>query len=383
MEDSEQKHSYEKENNDIREHTEDYHPEHNQPEEPKKEFTSYSSSDYHGAPTEKVEAQHFVQQEDPGPIAPPVETEHHVSAGTIVLQWLTYAFWGWTILALSSLIVSVLLFFVSRQDVSGFAPFGIATVLVLLPLAAVCDFYYSKQEPVKKTGASAVVMVIHAVIFALCAIGSIILAVFTAVQMFVSSETNANSQVALFSALIIAVLYGAAFARTLNPPNLQAITKRFTLFMVGVIGVIIILTIVGPVFKERATRDDRLLEASISPVSSAISDYARSNNKLPSSLNEVELRDKADEAVKKGLIEYKPNTQSASTELDNLRSSRLSTLSRTTYYYQLCVKYKAESASYSNRSSLSSLNRSEEYTTYPSTYSHPAGNVCYKLRTGY
>lgn len=28
---------------------------------------------------------------------------HQINPGTIILQWLTYAFWGWTILAMSVL----------------------------------------------------------------------------------------------------------------------------------------------------------------------------------------------------------------------------------------------------------------------------------------
>ena len=52
-------------------------------------------------------------------------------------------------------------------DVGSFDPYAVAAVLVLLPVSFITDFFYSKREPGKKTGAATIVMVIHAVLYAL------------------------------------------------------------------------------------------------------------------------------------------------------------------------------------------------------------------------
>jgi len=309
---------------------------------------------------------------------------HHVPAGQIVLQWLTYSFWGWTILALSSLIVSVLAFYVADSDTSGFAPFGIAAALVLLPISAATDYFYKKHEPAKKIGAAAVVMIIHAVIFALCGIGSIIAAVFTLVQMFTNTSTDPAVQVGLYSALLIGVLYGAVFVRTLRPIQLLKPLKFYTAGMSAIIGIVIILTIVGPVFRERATQQDRLIENSLGDLSNGVRSYATAHSNLPSDLENLELSEEAQKLVDQNLVIYKPNIKPAD-------SGQSSTNFNSTYnvgtnqgnkkfYYELCATYKQKSSGYSE---YGYDRPSQEYATYLSAYRHPAGEVCYKLRTGY
>ncbi|MGH7250207.1 MAG: hypothetical protein ACREGC_04480, partial [Minisyncoccia bacterium] len=100
----------------------------------------------------------------------------------IVMQWLTYAFWGWTALSLSILTGIVLANFINKADMGSFTPYAIAAVLVLLPISFVCDYFYSKHEPGKNTGSAMVVMVIHAVLFALFGVGALIGIVFSLVQ---------------------------------------------------------------------------------------------------------------------------------------------------------------------------------------------------------
>jgi hypothetical protein len=316
---------------------------------------------------------------DPAPAQP---SGDHAGPGLIVLQWLTYAFWGWTVLALSSLIVSVLAFYISDSDTSGFAPFGIAAVLVLLPISAVCDFFYSKKEPLKKVGASALVMVIHAVIFALFAIGSVIVAVFSLVNMFTSgSTTDEGAQVALYGSMIIGLLYGATFLRTLRPPKLVRVAKVYTALMIGAIGIIIILAITGPVFRERETRTDRLIESNLSAVSRAVNDYADQNDRLPEDLSKVDLDGSAQELVDKNLVDYKPNTKQATPGSLSRTQSRGVSLTDSldmTYYYQLCVVYKEKSSYY-----YASSATYDTYESYVSPHNHPAGEVCYKAKTRY
>lgn len=147
----------------------------------------------------------------------PISEPNTSSPGLIVLQWLTYAFWGWTVLAMSVLTVTVLANFISKSDTSGFMPYGIAAVLVLLPISIICDVIYSKHEPLKKLGAASLVMIIHAVLFALFGIGSLIGIVISLVMLFTSSGDSSGTQTALYSSMIITVLYTAVFLRTMNP----------------------------------------------------------------------------------------------------------------------------------------------------------------------
>lgn len=308
---------------------------------------------------------------------PPQNTDHAVvnSPGVIVLQWLTYAFWGWTILAMSILTITVLANFITGTETGGFTPYGIAAVLVLLPISIVCDVFYSKQEPAKKAGAASIVMVIHAVIFALFGIGSVIAIVFSLVSIFTSGSDSSSMQVSLYSAMIIAVLYGAVFLRTINPPRLSVFKKFFIIFMTIVVGIIAILGIVGPAANERATRNDRLITGNINLLKTEIDDYTREKKKLPADLADLSLDGDVKNMVDKGLVRYTANT------LPSTGTTRRSTTTSTTHYYQLCVTYtKASKDRY--RSSSGYANDSDGYTTYISSYgAHDAGEECYKIKT--
>lgn len=102
----------------------------------------------------------------------PAEPVKAVEMSTLVLAWLTYAFWGWTVLALSILTGSIITSFMNESSVNGFTPYGIAALLVLLPIAFLCDTFYIKKEAKTKKGAELAISAIHAVIFALFGVGS-------------------------------------------------------------------------------------------------------------------------------------------------------------------------------------------------------------------
>src|ERR1700722_14381258 len=87
------------------------------------------------------------------------------------------------------------------------------------------DFSYSKREPKKKEGAAMVVMVIHAVLFALIGIGAVIYAVFSFVSLVTSSGSHNSAYVSLWSSILIAVFYAATFIRALTPAKLCWIPK--------------------------------------------------------------------------------------------------------------------------------------------------------------
>lgn len=338
-----------------------------------------------------------------GMIAPQPEFGQYAAAapikeptnpGLIILQWLTYAFWGWTVLALSFLTTSVVANFISDADGGGSASYGIAAVLVLLPLSFILDSFYAKKEPAKKTGAEVWVMVIHAVIFALFGIGALIAAVISVVVLFTSSGGSEGAKISLISALIIAVFYALTFLRTLNPAALRFIQAKYKWAMLLTVGIIALLGLVGPVAKDRATRDDRLIAAEVPNLTSSISDYARTNKKLPADLKTLDLQDDAKQLVDRGLVEYKPeaNTPPPSSTRSNGTTARgLSTStynfnssadSSQTFRYQLCVDYKEKQGSNSSYGSSSDSDADDDgYRTYLYVYDHPAGNVCYKMKT--
>lgn len=296
----------------------------------------------------------------------------HPTAGQLILQWLTYAFWGWFVFALSILLTTVISHIVTKADTASFTPYGISAVVVLLPIAAICDFFYSKHEPTKKTGGALVVMMIHAVLFALITVGSLIGFVFSVVQYFVSQTDTADvSKVAIISTAIVTVIYALTFVRTLSPVRLAPAKKVFIPLMSVVALVVIVLSITGPISYERSTKNDRVISNNLSTLNYAIQDYARDNNELPATLSDVSVSGDAKKLVTDGLVEYKANTRTD----DSSASSRYRTSK--SYYYQLCVTYKKASGSTSARR----YSNSSDYDTYLSAYTHPAGDVCYKLKT--
>ncbi len=310
--------------------------------------------------------------------APAISVAMPNTPGLIVLQWLTYAFWGWTILGLIWLAWIVLANFILGIDVTSVIPYAIASILVLLPLSFTLDAFYGRKETTKKTGAATIVMVIHAVIFALCGIGVLISGVFTIVQTVVGSSSK-FSDVMLYTLLISAAVYGLTFFRTLNPSPKIPIARTYKFIMAGIIGLLIVLAFVGPVAKSIITKDDREIASNVGYVASAISGYVESNQKLPGSLKDVTLKNGAKSIVDKNLVRYKAEGPAPTSAEDVYNSS--SYYKSTTYRYQLCVTYtQADEPDSTFGDSYYSERSTYEYASYLSVSSHPAGEVCYKLQ---
>lgn len=326
------------------------------------------------------------------PVSTPQSEQHYIpdkpatNPGLIVLQWLTYAFWGWTVLALSFLTATVVSSFLVEGTASGATPYAIAAVLVLLPISFLCDMFYSRKEQEKKVGAEVWVMIIHAVIFALFGIGSLIVAVIAAVMLFTNGGDSKTTQVALVSSLIIAVYYAITFVRTLNPRIFRWIQKYYKYIMLVTIGLIVVLGIIGPLAEERETKNDRLIVSELNSLSNAINTYAREEKKLPADLGVLELRGDTKKLVDLNLVEYKPEGNAAGqgylSDRKTINSSRVNDMftSTETFKYQLCVTYVKESPEL-GRYSHNEYKTGDEYTSYLSVYSHPAGKECYKVKT--
>lgn len=318
------------------------------------------------------------EPEAQAPVATPAaatpSTPHVNTPGVVVLQWLTYAFWGWLILGLIWLVSVILLNAILKTSVSEVVPYAVAVTIILLPIAFVTDLMYRKHEPVKKTGAAMVIMVIHAVIFALLGIGALIIAAFVGLNAAINIGENINTQmVGLFTALAAAVLYVAAFARTLNPFKSKMPVMMYGISMLVVSLMLLIAAIAGPIVQSVVGRNDKLIEQNLTSVQRAVSDYIDDKKALPKSLDDVQVSTKGGkDLVSKNLVEYIPGTTKNT-------ASRTGTSTTTTYQYELCVTYAA--ASSSNRYSYNdSYSQNDSYTSYLYTNSHDAGRVCYKLK---
>jgi hypothetical protein len=104
---------------------------------------------------------------------------------------------------------------------------------------------------------------------------------------------------------------------------------------------------------------------------------------LPGDLGSLDLSGDTKKLADDKLVTYKPETRTTPTPATNTYSSTILNLGQQTtpvYYYQLCVSYKrASSSTYRSYDSFDA--DSTGYSTYLSAYQHPAGEVCYKLKT--
>ena len=319
------------------------------------------------------------------------------SPGVLVLQWLTYAFWGWTALALIWLTSQSVSFFIDSDADRGYQnesiSYALAAVIVLFIISFVCDWIYAKREPLHKAGAAMVIMIIHAVIFALFAIGSLIAAVFAVVNLLIGSDTGGNEGplTVLITGLIMAVVYGATLLRTLRPFKLKRVTLVYGLFMAVVSVGVTVLAIAGPALHAAQTRDDRLIERGLPQVSESIRSYAQQYNKLPASLSAVEsdLTDDAKDLVDRDLVKYIPGEKRAGglqllqSDTTEVKPIMAPAPSESVYDYQLCVTYKAKKGSGNSTRPMPAIYREGGNEISPDTYEHPAGYVCYRLVTDY
>lgn len=319
-----------------------------------------------------------------------VETAAHNSPGILVLQWLTYAFWGWTVLALTWLTAISVGFFIDSSsdyaDTSSVIAYPLAAVVVLFVISLIADIFYSRVEPLNKRGAAMVIMIIHAVIFALFGIGALIAAVFGVVRLLIGDgsmydDGSSGAITTLITGLIITVVYGATLLRTIRPFKLKRSALIYWVFM-GVVSVAITtLAIVGPTWNAHLTRDDRLIERGLPQLSELIRNHTTKANALPATLSDVRDEAKGDvlALIDRNLVEYKPGSKvEINAEDASLSPERpIVAPDETAYNYTLCVTYKAKKGAqaYPAYSQIGSVT--------PETYYHEAGRVCYDLQTGY
>jgi hypothetical protein len=309
----------------------------------------------------------------------------HNSPGIVILQWLSYAFWAWLVVGLIWLISLTLASTILDEDVSSTIPYALAASIVLLPVAFFVDLFYRKYEPIKKQGASMVIMVIHAVIYALITIGTLIGAVFILLNMLINDSFvfDSAASVALYATTFASLAFGFVFVRVLNPFKTKRFTKLFAFVMLGISAALIVLGFICPAMGAFNLRNDRLIEAGIGPIATTVGTYVSDNDTLPKSLSDLTFSDdSADSLVEKGLVTYKPEGKFTPASDDEIEINK----GYEQYRYQLCVTY-AKASTYQNRGydgvtsspEIYPYPGDDEYQTYPDSYSHPAGKVCYKL----
>ncbi|MBC7512088.1 hypothetical protein H7142_00290 [Candidatus Saccharibacteria bacterium] len=321
--------------------------------------------------------------------------------GMMVLQWLTYAFWGWTVLSLSGLILLVVNQLMTKMDGSGESGgywFGggiaylLAAVLVLFVIALICDVFYSRAEKKHSRGSGTnVIMIIHAVIFALFGIGALIMSVFGIVSLLIGDSTDTSSVLStVISGAIIAVLYGMTLLRTLQPRWIKAVAPMYWLGMTIAIVIAVTLGVVGPAANARLQRQDSVVEQGLPGVADAINDYVSKNAALPTTLGAVTVPSYDEETkqlLRENLVKYTPGESIATSDVSDMftinknddQFGRGGTVA-TAFVYKLCVTYKTND-DYDSYRSKPYIQEGQKYPTSLETYGHEAGDVCYELQT--
>lgn len=308
------------------------------------------------------------------PKAPGDLTPRTSTAGTLVLQWLTYAFWGWFTGALVWLIGTIFMHSIVGAAVNETIPYAIAATIVLFPLAFVCDLFYRKHEPLRKAGAAMVIMLIHAVIFALLAIGALITAVFTGLNALLNEtgDSSNTTSVVVYTAASAAVLFGVAFLRTLNPFKQKLGATIYAWGMLGLTIILLVVSFVGPVAKTVNTRDDRALEEAVTLVNYGVQNYVYKNGALPENLKQINVESEvAKTAIESGDIEYIPEEIVESLSYPSTKNA----------HYQLCVTYDqaVSDDGYKDPNGDWDSEPGSDYKSYPRTVPRDAGRTCYKL----
>lgn len=344
------------------------------------------------SPRQEISSQPVVlsnvsQQQDIAPMGA-------ASVGVLILQWLTYAFWGWTLLALWMLTQLTLSYFISGRSESdefgdsGIIAYSLAALIVLFIISIICDIFYRKFEPEVKKGASMVIMLLHTVLFALCGVGFVIGAVFVGISMVISTGDGSGKLPMLITAIIMAILYGATLLRVIRPRAIKHIVALYWVVMTLVVISMTVLGIFGPTVATQMTKNDRLIESNLATVSQGINEYVREEERLPQDLSQVKnglasYDDGAKTLIESGLVRY---TQKGRVGVTDELLNTLGVADERTaleqgdvipaFQYELCVTYKKADSGGVRGSGME-----DEMSTYPETTGHPAGDVCYTLRT--
>lgn len=302
-----------------------------------------------------------------------------------VAQWLVYALW-WcfaaSIVWLVGVVASIMIMGVETASFTGntLAFPMISTAMSLLAALAV-DFFYSRYEPLRKEKGGQVLQVVYSVIFGLTIVGGLVALTYALCgRAFGADELSDDRSIALITAGVAVVVYGAIFTRILFPHIKKWL--RYLVWGVALVGTVILLIIVlgGPAGKARDVRDDALLESAAPAIADKVNTYATKNNKLPNSLADLDFSNKsysyygssrdAKEAIKQGVIRYTTTAKS---------DSNTYSYSTKAYAYKLCMTFKTDQTSGAYKSTYGVDDTTP--VTRPNTSEHGKGEKCYDLVT--
>ncbi len=334
--------------------------------EPKPQATPTEDAPADITPTEATST---TPAESTAPATPTIN-----SPGLLVLQWLTYAFWGWTNLVLIWLTYIVATYLVGGSaHTFTSAPYVLAAAIVLLPLSVICDWFYSRREPAKKTGAATILMIVHTVIFALFGIGALITFAFSLVRYMLVPPSDLTEVYALMiSSIIIAGLYAAVFLRTLNPKAQKRAGTWLSLLMGLVVIVLAVINVTGPIKTQRLVEQDEQTAQQLTTLVASIDNYVKTNRQLPASLQESSFPGSTNPLVNRRAVQYHPQPVStAPVTQPAITEQRLA--------YTLCVTYQTDTLHTNSYESLSDPAVPHPSDGFWASQYHQAGNTCYQL----
>lgn len=290
----------------------------------------------------------------------------------IIVQWLTYAFWALLLLSVIWLVATIVNLIIRDQVLHDVTPYVVAATFVLTPMAVVSDWLYRRREPSKKAGMAAVVMVVHAVLFALIAIGTLVSAVFTWVaSVLETSQDTSIHMVSLVSLMIASLLFAMLFVRVISPQRPKWLAAAYAVIMTVVALILLTWGVLGPVAQFMERKNDRRIVDFAPAVYDGIDSYIQENQRLPGSLKDVrDISTDAQALIDDKLIEYKKGEAVAATESRDKE-----------FRYELCVTYQYASSKGARSESFGAFSGSGGYQEYLFIPSYPAGEVCYKLKS--
>jgi hypothetical protein len=320
--------------------------------------------------------------ERPAPVA---EISSRSSGGVMVLQWLSYAFWGWFGVAMGWLSAVTIAYFVqgNSSDITSALAYPLASVIVMFILAASADLLYVRREPLHKQGGASAIMLIHTVLFVLIAVGAAVTALFALISMLLNTDPSVGTDtqvVTAWTSLVLVVIFAMSALRVLFGGRLHKLrTIHWVVMAVLALGMMA-AAIMGPVVGAQVTKDDRLIEEGLPTLVASVSAYVGENKKLPETLADANdsytyTTTASRSLVSRNMVKYTKNVTAPITINDN----------SSTYYYRVCVTFtqiKKASGTYSDSSGESV---DGYYPSYLTISSHPKGEVCYNrsATTGY
>jgi len=303
------------------------------------------------------------------------------SAGIITLQWLTYLFWGLAVLATNILVSVLVSFWVMPRfsESSESVAYAVAASLIVMPIAFVCDVFFSKREDNLKSPIASIGRVVFTIIYALASLGGLVSLVFNLINIVLNGTTGNDIWVAIATSATVFIAYLLLFVRVIRPHFVNWWRAFYRLFVALTVLIIAGLAIAGPVADAIKTRQDRALRSSMEFVVNSIRDNVNSGRPLPKNVDEAisaapnylysqaQANNSKDFAMK-NIIIYTPDSKPATSSDGSI-----------TYYYQICGVFEYDSNVREGGSSP--IKSDTAYSEYLDFGQIKAGKTCYNIST--